>query len=237
MSATSKLGFGLIARGFRAPRLHSWSQLDQWSRLIETLDCLKINVFLDVGANKGFFAKHLRQCGYAGEILSFEPIRSDCEHIRQRARNDPKWKVFNYGLGNEDGDRTFNINLTVGRETVLSSFLPYKDGNSTTTAVQIKRLDSVLPDFIDISKARIFLKMDTQGFDLEVVKGAAKCLDRIVGLQSEIAVIQSYEGMPSYTDSLEYYHSLGFKLIDLFVVARTGEGPVVEYDCLMAKFS
>lgn len=125
-----------------------------------------------------------------------------------------------------------------GAETVLSSFLPFKQqsDNTRTVAVQIRRLDDVLPELVaEIESPRIFLKMDTQGFDSQVLDGASACIDQIVGMQSEISVIPIYDGMLPYTDSLSHYERLGFALMDLFPVNRTPEGCVMEYDCVMAR--
>ena len=56
-----------------------------------------------------------------------------------------------------------------------------------------------------------------------------------MGLQSEISVIPLYDGMPHYTESLMRYEQFGFELTNLFVVSRTRDGRVVEYDCVMAR--
>jgi hypothetical protein len=107
--------------------------------------------------------------------------------------------------------------------------------SSRSVEVEIHRLDEVLPTLIgDMQSPRIFLKMDTQGYDSEVLKGASGYLEQIKGIQSEISVIPIYDGMPHYTESLAQYEALGFKLIDLFVVNRRDDC-VIEYDCVMAR--
>lgn len=233
-----RLGYKVISIGFRLPSSSWLSRFDQQSRLADLLKRLNINIFLDVGANKGFFSKHLRMLGFEGHIFSFEPIPLDCDHIRMLADGDPRWRVCCYALGATDEQKRFNITLAAGHETVLSSFLPMPgDGKPDMVIdVHVRRLDEVLPDLIrEIPNPRIFLKMDTQGFDGEVVAGASGCLSLVQGLQSEISVIPLYEGIRSYTQSLNDYAALGFELIDLFVVGRTGSGGVLEYDAVMAR--
>ena len=139
------------------------------------------------------------------------------------------------GLGSEDALATFNLNFY----SELSSFL-VPDASMPKTVnsceVKIKPLDSLLDEILTlVPEPRIFLKMDTQGYDIEVVKGASKCIDKVLCLQSEIAVRSSYINMPSYLDALRYYESLGFELVDLFPASRNPEGCVVEYDCLMVR--
>jgi FkbM family methyltransferase len=232
-----KLGYMAIARGVRLPQSKLVADFNQWCHLIDLIRRLNINVFLDVGANRGFFSKHLRMSGYSGRLISFEPIPEDQERIRVLAAGDPSWTVCGYALGSASGCTDFQIIMS-GQETTLSSFLPLKfqAEGTRTVSVNIHRLDQVLPELIKgIGSPRIFLKMDTQGFDGEVLKGARGCIDQIMGIQSEISVIPIYEGMPHYTESLACYERCGFDLTNVFVVNRTQDGRVLEYDCVMAR--
>ena len=228
----------MIARGLRINSPSALNTFQQWTALADLLRRLDINVFLDVGANKGFFSTHVREIGYGGHLFSFEPIASDCDHIRRLAAGDPKWTVLQYGLGAETKKSEFNVS-SFAQQTVLSSLLPRAGGNPPdvrSIQVDLHRLDEVLPALIsDISAPRVFLKMDTQGFDGQVIDGAAGILDKILGLQSEVSVVPQYEGAPPYTKALAKYHELGFELLDLFVVNRTDSGGVLEYDCVMLR--
>jgi FkbM family methyltransferase len=236
-SAISTVIYKTIAGGARLPRLKAVADYDQWGSLIDLTRRLRINVFLDVGANRGFYSKRLRDSGYRGHLFSFEPIASDVERIEGLAANDPLWQVCGCGLGSANGTKDFYLNDRDG-ETNMSSFLPYKGETKVKhpVPVLIRRLDDILPPLIkEIAAPRIFLKMDTQGFDGQVIDGAKGVMDRVVGLQSEVSVLPLYEGMPHYTDALALYEALSFSLMDLFVVNRTPDGRVVEYDCVMAK--
>jgi hypothetical protein len=145
--------------------------------------------------------------------------------------------VFNFALGSSEEKKEFKVIVT-GNQTVFSSFLRPKEGlkKELVRLVEVRRLDDVIEKLApEIKQLRSFLKCDTQGFDIEVVKGTGAYMDQILGLQSEISVIPIYEGMPHFTDALNYYESLGFSLFDLSVVNTTQDGAVLEYDCLMAK--
>jgi FkbM family methyltransferase len=232
-----RLGYKAIATGVRLPQSKLAADFKQWCHLVDLVHRLNVNVFLDVGANRGFFSKHLRMSGYRGRLISFEPIPEDQERIRVLAANDPSWTVCGYALGSADGCKDFQINLS-GEETTLSSFLPLKarPEATRTISVDVHRLDQVLPNLISgVRSPRVFLKMDTQGFDDQVLEGASRCIDQILGVQSEISVIPLYEGMPHYTESLARYERSGFQLMNLFVVNRTSDGGVLEYDCVMAR--
>ena len=78
--------------------------------------------------------------------------------------------------------------------------------------------------------------MDTQGYDIEVIKGCKKLRDKILLLQPEISVQPLYENIPHYIKSLQFYESLDFQLFDLFSVTRNDRG-VVEYDAIMINTS
>lgn len=234
-----KAGHWALARGLRVPRPPALRKFEQEGATLSLLEQHRVNVVLDVGANRGFYAQHLRRGGFAGRLLCFEPIASDCRAIEILAGDDREWRVLPYALGREDGERSFNVVSVGSQETVLSSFLPLMDGAGGPTRaelVQIRRLDTVLPDLLaDVVEPRIFLKMDTQGFDLEVLAGIGPWLDKVVLLQSELSVVPLYDGMPHYTDALRQIEQLGFGLRDLFVVNRTTDGHVLEYDCLMDR--
>lgn len=233
----SAAAYRAIASGIRFPTTKATIDFTQWGRLIDLLQRLDINVFIDVGANRGFYSKHLRMAGYSGHIFSFEPIPEDCEQIALLCDGDPKWRAHCMALGAENGTKDFNVNI-MGSESVLSSFLPLTERFQGTRIIPVsmRRLDGILSPLIsEIRSPRVFLKMDTQGFDWEVMKGAKGCIDIIHGIQSEISVEPIYKGMPHYTESLASYEKLGFKLMDLFVVNRTDSGSILEYDCLMAR--
>lgn len=80
-----------------------------------------------------------------------------------------------------------------------------------------------------------FLKMDTQGFDLQVLRGGAQCLHHFLGLQSEVSVIPIYEGMPSWKQALAEYEAQGFALSGLYPVSHDEQLRVVEFDALMTR--
>jgi hypothetical protein len=100
----------------------------------------------------------------------------------------------------------------------------------------MKRLDAILDQTTQgIANPRIFLKMDTQGWDLNVLAGATGILDRILALQSEISVKHIYDGMTDYTDSIAAMSGMGFDPVALIPVSREFGLRVIEFDCLMVR--
>jgi len=227
--------------GYEFVRIKHRAYQDINSHLKSLLESLAINCVLDVGANRGQFVHGIRKAGYTGRVISFEPLTVCYEYLVQQA--DENWQVLQLALGSENCDRTINIT----HKNVLSSFLEPNEYSGErfersanieeTETVKVVRLDSVLNDLIrDIAEPRLFLKIDTQGFDLEVLKGAEGCLDIIYGLQSEIACRAIYRDMPTHIESLEYIDSLGFEITHIFPLAHDkNDLSLLEFDCVFRK--
>lgn len=229
-----KMAYWTLANGLRLPRSGRLMEFEKQGRTIDEMSRHRIDLVLDVGANRGFYAKHLRMLGYAGEIFSFEPDASTFAHLKAKAEGDPSWRVFNCALGDAPGEIEFNL-IRTGEETVLSSVLkPLGDLPTTVSRVPVRTIEEVLRAENRATGKRIFLKMDTQGYDINVFRGIGD-VQGIVLLQSELSVVPLYEGMPHYTDVLMGYETAGFELLDLFVVNRTPSGGVLEYDALMSR--
>ncbi len=88
--------------------------------------------------------------------------------------------------------------------TVISSLLTPLHGCSMgKEEVEVKRFDEVFSSLVSaIIRHRVFVKLDTQGYDLKVFKGATGCIGSIDRIQSEISAIPLYAAMPQYTEAL-----------------------------------
>ena len=191
--------------------------------LRDYLSQMEINVVLDVGAYIGDYARGLRQVGYQGQIISFEPVPASYERLYAAMHKDALWLGQPFGLSDESrealmntyGQGNFNSLLTLREDAELLYSL---DPSLRSRApIEIRRLDAVLPQLIEgIRSPRVFMKIDTQGHDVSVVRGAAGVLDKIVGLQSELPAVQIYDGMVSMSTALEYYASCGFVPIGFY---------------------
>lgn len=222
-----------VSKGLRLPE----APLDRLGELIhlrQLLEQLRIDCVLDVGANEGQFAAELRGLGFTGLIRSFEPVRQAFDLLRARFAGDPRWSGFNMALGSVERSQE----IVISRQSVMNSLLePLKRGDILRREiVSVRRLDALFDsDLGDLRNRRIFLKMDTQGYDLEVFKGASGVTDLLLGLQSELSVQPLYEGMPHYLEALQTYEAAGFELYNLSVVNRTDSGGLLEVNCFMRK--
>jgi FkbM family methyltransferase len=214
-------------------------------QLKDFLSQMEINVVLDVGAFIGNYPIELREIGYKGRIISFEPVPSSYDRLSTTMRLDPLWCGQPFGLSDDNRDAMMNIYARGDFNSLLNlrkdPELAYSLDPSlrSKTPIQLRRLDAVLPRLIEeIRSPRVFLKMDTQGHDASVVKGAAGVLDKIVGLQSELPAVNIYDGMPSMSGTLEYYASCGFIPIGFYPenTFRNIKQIVPEFNVLFNRF-
>jgi FkbM family methyltransferase len=231
-----KCGYAASARGWRPPSWIADLVTDFFDRtyLLGTLRQFDINFVVDVGASTGSFARNMRRLGYSGPLVSFEPNPESFYQLCRAMRMDSRWWGVNIALGQEDATAPFRVTEVPDLSSLL---VPFSGHVEKTIPVDVRRLDAVLPSFLhEVPSPRLFLKIDTQGFDVEVVKGATETLRHVMLLQSEVSVDPIYEGMPHYLEALSFYESLGFTLMTLFPVARKRPyRNIIEYDCLMAR--
>lgn len=203
---------------------------------------LKANVVLDVGANVGQYATRLREAGYRGRIVSFEPVSETAAALREAAAGDPRWFVRQHALGQEETTAEINLAGTMSSLLGASEFgkgWKAKLEDQQTETIQVRRLDAVLDEAVEgVKNPRVFLKMDTQGFDLDVLRGAGERLAEVVGLQSEVACLRLYDGMPRLPEQLTAYEAEGFELSGIFPVSRHFRSVrVIELDVVMVRAS
>jgi FkbM family methyltransferase len=200
---------------------------------------LKIGTVIDVGANKGQFRDFLRRrVGFAGLIHSFEPDRTLAERLEVRARSDSNWIIHDTALGSQEID----LHLNIMAQSVFNSFLEpdesrthhFTRGNTVvgTQKVRVKKLDDVFESLAG-HEAPLYLKIDTQGFDAEVLDGARQVLSRIRALQLELAVQPIYKGAPNYREVLRGLEDSGFELSGMFPVSFDESLRIVELDCVV----
>ena len=205
------------------------------------LRATEATLVLDVGANVGQFGRSLRRAGYRGRIASFEPVRASYEKLARAAAADPDWQAFHCALGTSDGSTEINVD-----PGTLSSLLPPTEfgrawsdrlSETRTETITVRRLPSVLDEAAaGLPELRAYLKMDTQGYDAEVFEGARPVLDRVVGLQSELACLPLYDGAPRLPEMLTTYEAAGFETAGMFVVSH--DRPTlraVEFDVVMVR--
>lgn len=200
---------------------------------------LRVNVVLDVGANVGQYGDKLRRSGYAGRIVSFEPVADVSATLRERASTDERWQVHGYALGEEEGEAEINV-VPGTMSSLLDASQFGKDWSqrlrqSHTETIRVRRLQDVWDEAVaGVRNPRVYLKMDTQGFDMQTFRGAGDRVSELLGLQSEVSCVPIYDGMPRMAEQITAYEQSGFAITGMFSVSR--DKPtlrVIEFDVVM----
>lgn len=211
------------------------------SHLGHLLEQLEIDCVLDIGANRGQYGQMLRSIGYQGYIVSFEPVKQSYEALSALASQDDRWITYRLAVGAREEQTQINL----FENSFLNSCLPanpnreifWGEMNSQRQeTIDVVTLDSIYPDILAQigGDRRLLLKIDTQGFDLEVVKGGKATLAQALGVQSEVAFSPIYRGSPSYEEVIATFAALGFHVTNFFPNLGEDRGlAAVDMDCFM----
>lgn len=188
--------------------------------VVQLLKAQRVDLVLDVGANIGQYASMLRRFGYKGRIVSFEPQHEPFHQLRQKTINDPLWKAVHCAVGDASTSVTINV---AGNRGLSSSILPMLPRHVAAAPgskyigseeVQQCRLDEMWSDFVSPHE-RVFLKMDVQGYEKNVLDGAGERLDECVGMQLEASLVPLYNGAMLYREALDLLDKHGFSLMSV----------------------
>ncbi|QDT09423.1 FkbM family methyltransferase [Planctomycetes bacterium K23_9] len=189
-----------------------------------------IDVVFDVGANNGQYGRQMTSMGWRRPLVSFEPLSSAFRKLQSNARPFPNWQAVNVGLGATDGQADINIAGNSQSSSFREITSAHTDAAPTsktigTETVEIRKLDSIIDQYSKPDD-RCFLKLDVQGFEKDVLEGALNSMDRVVGLQAEMALTPLYDGETLFPEMVEYLESLGYCMMcvgGVFADARTGQ--------------
>lgn len=214
--------------------------VSKYMYIASLLERFKIELVFDVGANTGQFVTSMREIGYRGQIISFEPVREQFETLQTKAKGDPAWRVENFALGRIEQSRDINLTtMTVFasfREPVNSETPQFVGKNEVVGAetVEIRRLDRyVEANGLADRMSKAFIKTDTQGFDRDVLEGAGDQLASVVMVMAELSCIPIYKDMPGMMSMLEFFESKDFKPVSFFPNNhRATDMAAIEFDYL-----
>lgn len=193
-----------------------------------------VDLVLDVGAARGGYATELREFGYTGRIVSFEPLAAAHADLVRAAASDPRWETRHTALG----DTTGRQEIHVASNSDSSSLLPMADQHRAsspdiqmvgTETIEVSRLDDVAADVLGEARTP-FLKIDTQGFERAVLKGAETTVPRLVGLQLELSFVTLYEGGMLADEAISWAYDHGFVLVGLDQGFTDPGGAVLQAD-------
>lgn len=181
------------------------------------LEYINTDLVVDVGANAGQFVQNIREGGYTGNVVSFEPLSVVHATLLQASRNDPGWEIApRCALGDHVGQTEINIS----GNTLSSSILPMLESHRRAAPsseykgserVALETLDSAASPYMQNARSP-FLKIDVQGYEWQVLDGAIDTLSRYRGILVELSLVPLYEGQHLWLETIRRMQESGFTL-------------------------
>jgi len=190
------------------------------ARRMHFIESRNIDVIFDIGANAGQYGRQLREdIHYSGRLYSFEPLSSAYARLRNVSKGDEKWDTFNYALGSKNTKNEINIAGNSYSSSLLNMLSTHEISAPESRYVgkemiEVKKVDSI---FSDLCKPgdRVYMKIDTQGYESEVLQGAELSLSKIDAIQMELSLIPLYEGEILFDEMCAKMKKKGFSLYTL----------------------
>ncbi|PZN92552.1 MAG: FkbM family methyltransferase [Alphaproteobacteria bacterium] len=211
------------------------------AQLQALLDGFAPDLVLDIGANTGQYGALLRRLGYTGRIVSFEPLPDAHAALVAQTAADPRWTAApRTAIGDHDGEITINI----AGNSASSSLLAMLDSHRAaapesayvgTATAPIARLDSIAPPLIGEAR-QVHVKIDTQGYEAQVLAGGADVIAAAATLQIELSLTALYAGQASHDALLADLAARGLVLWGLWPgFAEPASGRILQVDALLAR--
>jgi len=208
-----------------------------YQSVIRNMNEANISYTIDIGANVGQFGVDMRRHGFSGQIISYEPVKEAYEILASTITKHKPWRAFQIGIGSAESSQNINVS---GNDGLSSSLLAMgkvhldnfpKSVTVSSQKVSVSTLDKQL-EVLGIDPGKILLKLDVQGYEAEVLKGAAKSLSKIPLCFLEVSIVPLYEGEITLLPILNLLSESGHEVIDVFRGVKTKKGQLLQLDIL-----
>lgn len=211
------------------------------AQVAQMLTKLDIDLVFDVGANTGQYGTLLRELGYKGRIVSFEPLAAAHAALSATAARDPAWTVAPRGaVGDSDGEIVINVAANSASSSVLDMLAAHSDAAPEsvyvgTETVPIARLDTVAEACVG-GAHNVYIKVDTQGFEAAVLRGGPVMFARAAAVQLELSLVPLYAGQPLWDEMIALMATHGLVLWALWPgFADAASGRLLQVDAIFAR--
>lgn len=209
------------------------------NRLLRALRHGSIDTVLDIGANVGQFARLLRASGFGGTIISVEPLVDAYVQLERRARRDKKWHTIHSAVGFERGTAQINVSANSYSSSLLTMTREHQDVAPKSRVIGTQEVEVVtvadLVTALGVAPERTLLKVDTQGYEQQVIDGAGPLIDAFAAVQLELSFVELYEGQPLCSDLVADLAAHGLPVWALDVGISDGYGRLLQCDVLFLR--
>lgn len=219
----------LRAKGWKLEALNSYN--DDKFHLMLVIKWLNIQYIIDVGANRGQFGSDVYSSGYEGSILSIEPLSEAWAILKQQTASRKNWHVHDRCALGEIGKLGI-INIAENLDS--SSILDMMDRHihaapwaqyTNTESCEVRRLDDIF-FALDRPQGPVLLKIDSQGYEYNILQGAQKSLKEIAAVITEVSLVELYRDQRLWLEVVDLMDKSGFSIwsvIKGFVDYRNGQ--------------
>jgi FkbM family methyltransferase len=183
---------------------------------------------LDVGAYVGSWTKLFRQCLGETNVLMIEPQENKRAQLTEICAASPgSTRYANALLGPEAGLEVDFFEMETG-SSVLSEMTPW---DRTVVRKQTSTMDDLVNEHQDWGKPD-FIKLDVQGYELEVLRGGRDTMADAAFVLLEVAFAPYNEGAPLAAEVIAFMEEAGYTLIDVSSQMRREDGALLQSDLL-----
>jgi|SRR5580692_2481925 FkbM family methyltransferase len=213
-------GFPLLPRSLCSSVPYSRAAYNSFIIWIKRLALPSARVIVDVGANHGDFANAANTCFPKAEVIVVEPLPKMQMCLDKIIRDQHKnWRLIKCAMGAEPG--TFPLFIDEEHDDISSlvGFSPeYLKANpraqsSEKLVCEVRTLDKTAAE-MEIDRIDI-LKIDVEGFEFEVMKGAAHILGKTCAVIVEVSLVRKTGGSALLVEMLELLTKHGFEIVNV----------------------
>jgi FkbM family methyltransferase len=202
------------------------------SAIFSDIDC-----FYDVGANIGQFSLLLFSAGIKSPVIAFEPIPSCFKQLDRLSSRMKNLVCRNIALGSSDTINTLLVASSPDSSSFLEPTLAQKTVygvTSTNRSISVKQLSlvSILKSYPCSSG---FLKIDVQGYELNVLTGCENLAQYFKYIYVELSFVELYKNQPLFSEVFNYLELKGYCLIDIKNLFHSVQGSLVQGDFLFKR--
>jgi len=187
------------------------------------------STIVDIGAYHGEWTRTVSKVFPSAQIVMIEAMDEKRPILEAVAKSNPRISVKISLLGRSvNEERQFSV-----METGSSLYTERSDALRSVRLVKTQTLDSTLSR--NELRGPIFVKIDTQGAELEILLGATETLLQTEVVQLELALLRYNEGAPLAVDVIAFMDRIGFKLFDINGFVRPNGRDPAQIDALFAR--
>ena len=181
--------------------------------LIKTLE---IDCVWDFGASDGKYGRELRADGYSGLMISCEPLHESYRKLKQSSASDQSWKLFQGAVGSETKELDLVLSGNLDSSSLLDMKKRHIDAYPSSAAkgkqtAKVATWESLIQEY-KVNSGRWLAKVDVQGYEREVFKGAGSAMESLQIIEIELSFFELYQGQPLFQEMHQYFEANGFFL-------------------------